>query len=101
MKTKKRVLSTILSLSSLLLVGCNKTSPSSSSCSVKTSTPTSVNPTPTKTVEELNKELFENYAITTENSSIDGTLNLSGFKDDIPEEYLNLETIIIDRKSVV
>ena len=96
MKTKKRVLSTILSLSSLLLVGCNKTSPSSSSCSVTTSTPTStVTPSVTKTVEELNKELFENYAITTESTKKDGTLMLSGFKDDIPEEYLNLETIII------
>ena len=95
MKTKKRVLSTILSLSSLLLVGCNKTSPSSSSCSVKTSTPTSVNPTPTKTVEELNNELFENYAIIEENVSNETGIYLTGFESDIPEEYLNLETIII------
>ena len=105
MKAKKRVLSTILSLSSILLVGCNKKTTSSSSCSITTSTPTiestpepTPEPTPSKTVEELNKELFENYAITKENVSSEKGTYLTGFKDSIPEQYLNLETIIIPEK---
>ena len=103
MKAKKRVLSTILSLSSILLVGCNKKTTSSSSCSITTSTPTidsTPEPTPTKTVEELNKELFDNYAIFAtyaERTDID----LFSFKDEIPEEYLNLETIIIPEETFI
>ena len=100
MKAKKRVLSTILSLSSILLVGCNKNISSSSSCSITTSTPTiestpepTPEPTPSKTVEELNKELFDNYAILGTNK-----VTIIGFRDTIPEEYLNLETIIIPEK---
>ena len=90
MKNKKKILSLIACLS--LLSSCNKTTPSSRSCSITTSTPTS-SVTPSKTVEELNKELFENYAITT--AYDDGTCALTDFKDDILQEYLNLETIII------
>ena len=100
MKTTKFLSKALLIFSLIGLSSCNKKSTDALSyCPTANSTPTSTpEPTPTKTVEELNKELFENYAITTENSSIDGTLNLSGFKDDIPEEYLNLETIIIPEK---
>ena len=89
MKNKKKILSLIACLS--LLSSCNRGTSSNSSCSITTSTPNSV--TPSKTVEELNKELFENYAFTSTLS--DGSLRLTGFKDDILEEYLNLETLII------
>ena len=93
MKNKKKILSLIACLS--LLSSCNKNSPSSSlSSNATTSTVSStVTPTPSKTVEELNKELFENYAIFTNTS--DGSLRLDGFKNEIPNELLNLETIII------
>ena len=93
MKNKKKILSLIACLS--LLSSCNKTNPSNKSCSVTNSTPTTVNPTPTpehipsKSDEELNKELFENYAI------INSSNSLIDFKDNIPEEYLNLKILII------
>ena len=89
MKNKKKILSLIACLS--LLSSCNKKAPSSKSCSITTSTPTS-SVTPSKTVEELNKELFENYAKT---SIVNDNLRFTGFNDNIPEEYLNLETLII------
>ena len=93
MKNKKKILSLIACLS--LLSSCNKTTPSSKSCSITASTPTSTI-TPSKTVEELNKELFENYAnFTTLN---DSTLKFTSFKSDIPDNLLNLETIIIPEK---
>ena len=88
MKNKNKILSLIACLS--LLSSCNKSVDPSSSCSVTTSTPTStVTPSVTKTVEELNNELFENYA------NVNSSGSLISFKDNIPEEYLNLETIII------
>ena len=88
MKNKKKILSLIACLS--LLSSCNKTSPSSSSCSVTTSTPTSII-TPSKSNEVLSQELFNKYAITSKNN----VNTLTGFKDDIEDEYLNIETLII------
>ena len=91
MKNKKKILSLIACLS--LLSSCNKSVPSISSCSVTTST---AKPTPSKTVEELNKELFENYAIIEKDVDTSSKGNyLNGFKENIPEEYLKLETLII------
>ena len=89
MKNKKKILALIACLS--LLSSCNKGTSSNSSCSITNSTPSSV--TPSKTIEELNKELFENYGnFTTLN---DSTLKFTSFKSDIPDNLLNLETIII------
>ena len=98
MRNSKKLLSLIACLS--LLSSCNKKNISSSLCPVTDSTLTTVNPTPepvpTKTVEELNKELFENYAIVENNTVGDtGGLRLLGFQENIPEEYLNLDTLII------
>ena len=90
MKNKKKILSLIACLS--LLSSCNKGTSSNSSCTITTSTPTS-SVTPSKTVEELNKELFENYA-----NIVQSTGSLYNFLDNIPDEYLNLETIIIPEK---
>ena len=88
MKNKKKILSLIACLS--LLSSCNRGTSSNSSCSITTSTPTS-SVTPSKTVEELNKELFENYAVVFSNNPS----TFTNFRDDIPEVYLNLETIIV------
>ena len=94
MKNKKKILSLIACLS--LLSSCNSDRNGNRYCLISTtpdisnSTP---DPIPNKSVEELNKELFENYINTSKEN--DGTLCLLNFKDEIPEEYLNLETIII------
>ena len=88
MKNSKKLLSLIACLS--LLSSCNGDRIGKRYCPINPdiSTPTP-EPTPSETVEELNKELFENYAI------INSSNSLIGFKDNIPDEYLNLETIIV------
>ena len=100
MKATKFLSKALLIFSLIGLSSCNKKPtdaprycPTVNSTTTPDPTP---DPTPTKTVEALNKELFENYAFTRINE--DGSLALLDFHDNIPEEYLNLETIIIPEK---
>ena len=100
MKATKFLSKVFLIFSLIGLSSCNKkTTDAPRYCPTVNSTTTpdpTPDPTPTKTVEALNKELFENYAFTRINE--DGSLALLDFHDNIPEEYLNLETIIIPEK---
>ena len=92
MKNKKKILSLIACLS--LLSSCNRGTSSNSSCPITNSTPTSsITPDVEPSIEELNQELFENYAIFTNYTN--GKIRLDGFKSDMPERLLNLEAIII------
>ena len=93
MKKTKKLLSIVACLN--FLSSCNKVVDSSSPSSTITSTITSES-VKNKTVEELNEELFENYSVI----AIDDYVSicwLTNFNDEIPEEYLNLETIIIPK----